>query len=142
MKYSVILALLSFCTFSSCSCEPEQIAHYAFKGMEMMMGEGFMPSDEIRALGDFQGMSVNLSKSYGETATIFLKLENGDPAKLGQGRESLARKCAELYLKDFENAKEYEQITVQFFQTDPQNPQNVAMEEYAFQIKDFSLQDS
>ncbi|GMQ26114.1 hypothetical protein Aoki45_27960 [Algoriphagus sp. oki45] len=140
MKKLLLVFLIPI--FTSCSCEPEDLARLALSGMETMMGEGFMPSEEIRALGDFQGMSVNLSKSYGEPATIFLKLENGDPIKLGQGRESLARKCAELYLNDFENAKEYEQITVQFFQTDPQNPQNVAMEEYAFQVKDFGLEDS
>lgn len=105
--------------------------------MEAMMGEGFIPSEEVRALGNFQGMNVSLSKSSGEPSTIFLKLENGDPTLLAGSRDILARKCAELYLRDFENAKDYEQITVQFFQTDPQNPENIAMEEYIFEVKDF-----
>lgn len=142
MKYSVILALLSFYTFSSCSCEPEQIAHYAFKGMEMMMGEGFMPSEEIRALGDFQDMNVALQQSSETGSAIVLKLANGDPRLLGSQREILARKCAELYLNGFKKGREYDTIQVQFIQTDPRNPENVAIEEYEFQVKDFGLQDS
>ena len=109
--------------------------------MEAMMGKGFMPSEEIRMLGKFQGMNVNLSKSTendSNTSTIFLKLENGDPLILGNQPEVLARKCAELYLRDFEKAEEYQQITVQFIQTDPTNPENVAMQEYLFDTKDFN----
>ncbi|SFT69862.1 hypothetical protein SAMN04489724_1672 [Algoriphagus locisalis] len=105
-----------------------------------MMGKGFMPSEEIRMLGNFQGMNVNLSKSTendSTTSTIFLKLENGDPLVLGNQPEVLARKCAELYLRDFEKAEEYQQITVQFIQTDPKNPENVAMQEYMFNTNDF-----
>lgn len=108
--------------------------------MEAMMGKGFMPSEEIRMLGKFQGMNVNLSKSTSNdttTSTIYLKLENGDPLILGNQPEILARKCAELYLQDFENAGDYQQITVQFIQTDPNNPENVAMQEYMFDTKDF-----
>ncbi|TDQ17548.1 hypothetical protein DFQ04_2202 [Algoriphagus boseongensis] len=137
MKKLLFISLISI--LSSCACEPEQIAHFAFQGMEAMMGEGFMPSDEIRALGNFQEMNVGLNKSSETGSTIFLKLGNGDPKILSSQREILARKCAELYLRDFENAKEYDQITVQFIQTDPQNPENVAMEEYEFQVSDFDL---
>lgn len=109
------------------------------KGMESMMGEGFLPSDEIRALGGFQNVSVNLNKSStedSESATIFLKLQNGDPLVLGNQPEVLARKCAEIYVRDFENASDYQQITVQFIQSDPQNPDNFAMQEYEFQVED------
>ena len=126
--------------FSSCSCNPENIAKFAFKGMESMMGEGFMPSEEIRALGDFRGMSVSLNSSKAENhveSTIFLKLENGDPVKIGSQPEILARKCAEIYLHDFENSENYRQITVQFIQSDPNNPENIAMQEYTFETKDF-----
>jgi hypothetical protein len=126
--------------FTSCSCNPENIAKFALKGMESMMGEGFLPSEEIRALGDFQGMSVALNSSTVEDhteSTIFLKLENGDPVKLGNQPEILARKCAEIYLRDFENSDNYRQITVQFIQTDPSNPENIAMQEYTFETKDF-----
>ncbi len=124
----------------SCACEPEDIAKVAFSGMETMLGEGFMPSDEIRALGDFRGMSVNLGQSSvdGEVeSTIYLKLENGDPKLLGNQPEVLARKCAELYLRDFENSPDYQLITVQFLQSDPANPENIAMQEYTFTVSDF-----
>ncbi|WP_339702110.1 hypothetical protein [Algoriphagus aquimarinus] len=134
------LLVYSLFILSSCSCNPENIAKFAFKGMEAMMGKGFMPSEEIRMLGKFQGMNVNLSKSTSNdttTSTIYLKLENGDPLILGNQPEILARKCAELYLQDFENAGDYQQITVQFIQTDPNNPENVAMQEYMFDTKDF-----
>lgn len=134
----LILLILSQNLFS-CSCEPEQIAHYAFKGIEVLIGKGVMPSEEIRAMGDFENMNVELSTSSEFGSTIFLKLGNGDPKILSSQREILARKCAELYLKDFENAKDYDQIAVQFIQTDPQNPENVAMEEYVFQVNDFEL---
>jgi len=133
----IILVTLAF---TSCSCEPEDIASFAFKGMETFMGAGFMPSEEIRAIGRFQGMSINLSQSTTDEqveSTIFLKLENGDPAILGNQPEILARKCAELYLKDFENSTEYQKITVQFLQSDPSDPQNIAMQEYTFDVKDF-----
>jgi len=124
----------------SCSCAPEEIAEFAFSNMESFLGEGFMPSDEIRALGKFEGTSVNLSNSSQdglEESIIFLKLENGDPKVMAGQRELLARKCAELYLKDFEKAADYEKITIQFVQTDSYNPQNVSMEEYVFATKDF-----
>lgn len=124
----------------SCSCEPEDIARLAFSGMESLMGEGFMPSEEIRALGKFQGMSVNLSQSTVDDSTestIFLKLENGDPAILGYQPEILARKCAEIYLRDFEKSYQYQKITVQFILSDPSNPENIAMQEYTFDTADF-----
>jgi hypothetical protein len=124
----------------SCSCAPEEIAEFAFSNMESFLGEGFMPSEEIRALGKFESTSVNLSNSSQdglEESTIFLKLENGDPKIMAGQRELLARKCAELYLKDFEKAADYEKITIQFVQTDSYNPQNVSLEEYVFATKDF-----
>ena len=99
-----------------------------------------MPSEELRALGKFQGTSVNLSNSTQdgvEESTIFLRLENGDPKLLAERREILARQCAELYLRDFEKAEDYAQITIQFVQTDPSDPENIAMEEYSFDTKDF-----
>lgn len=132
------LLLLSF--ISSCSCNPESLVKFATNGMESMLGEGFLPSDEIRQLGDFQGMSVSLSTNKTEEiveSTIFLKLENGDPLILGNQPEVLARKCAEIYLRDFENSSNYRQITVQFLQSDPTNPENFAMQEYTFDTSDF-----
>ncbi len=125
---------------SSCACDPEDLAQSAMWGLEKMMGEGFMPSEEIRALGKFRGMSVNLSQSTTDEvteSTIFLKLENGDPLILGNQPEVLARKCAEIYIRDFQDARAYSVITVQFVQTDPQNSENYAMQEYTFETKDF-----
>lgn len=138
-RTSLLVPLISL-FLTSCSCEPEDIAKLAFSGMENLMGKGFMPSDEIRAMGDFQSMSVNLSQSAIEdstTSTIYLKLENGDPVLLGNQPEILARNCAERYLLDFENSDNYQIITVQFIQSDPMNPENVAMQEYTFDTKDF-----
>ncbi len=133
----IILVILSF---SSCSCEPEQVIKFAFKGMETFIGEGFMPSPEIAQLGGFQTTSVNLSQSSDNDitkGTIFLKLENGDPVLLGNQPEILARKCAEIYLRDFKKADNYQEITIQFIQTDPTNPDNFAMQEYTFDVDDF-----
>jgi hypothetical protein len=135
-----LLTILLLFSLSSCSCEPEDIARLAFKGMENLIGTGFMPSEEIREMGRFQGVSVNLSESSvngEEVSTIFLLLENGDPAILGNQPELLARRCAEVYLRDFEKSPDYEKITVQFIQSDPTNPQNIAVQDYTFDTKDF-----
>ena len=125
---------------SSCACAPEEIAEFAFNGMEGLLGDGFLPSEELRALGKFEGVSVNLSSSTQDgvqESTIFLKLQNGDPKIMAEQRELLARNCAELYLRDFENAADYEKITIQFVQTDSYNPANVSLEEYTFDTQDF-----
>ncbi len=133
-------ALVLILTLSSCSCAPEELAEFAFDGMEGLIGDGFLPSEEIRALGKFEGMSVNLSTSNQEgveESIIFLKLENGDPKIMAEQRELLARNCAELYLRDFEKAADYQKITIQFIQTDSYNPQNISLEEYTFATQDF-----
>ena len=133
-------ALFLFFSVSSCACAPEEIAEFAFGGLENMLGDGFMPSEEIRALGKFQNTSVNISNSSEngvEESIIFLRLENGDPKIMAEQREQLARNCAELYLKDFEKAADYDKITIQFVQTDPYNPENVSLEEYTFDPQDF-----
>ena len=125
---------------SSCACAPEEIAEFAFNSMEGLLGDGFLPSEELRALGKFEGVSVNLSSSSQDgmqESTIFLKLQNGDPKIMAEQRELLARNCAELYLRDFEKAADYEKITIQFVQTDSYNPANVSLEEYTFDTQDF-----
>jgi hypothetical protein len=133
-------ALFLFFSLSGCSCAPEEIAQFAFGSMESLLGDGFLPSEELRALGKFQSTSVNLSNTTQdgvEESIIFLRLENGDPKILAEQREQLARNCAELYLRDFEKAADYKKITIQFVQTDPYNPENVSMEEYTFDTQDF-----
>lgn len=137
---AVLIGLFAGMFLSGCSCNPELFSSFVFSGMESIMGEGFMPSEEIREIGRFQGVSVNLSQSNiddSTQSTIFLKLENGDPLILGNQPEILARKCAEIYLRDFKKSKDYQIITVQFIQTDPSNPANIAMQEYTFEVKDF-----
>jgi hypothetical protein len=139
MKNQLWALVLTF-SLSGCACAPDEIAQFAFSSMENLLGDGFMPSEELRALGKFQSTSVNLSNSSQdgvEESTIFLRLENGDPNLLSERREILARQCAELYLRDFEKAAEYAQITIQFVQTDPSDPENIAMEEYSFDTQDF-----
>ena len=133
-------ALVLIALLSSCACAPEEIAEFAFNGMEGLLGDGFLPSEELRALGKFEGVSVNLSSSSQDgvqESTIFLKLQNGDPKLMAEQRELLARNCAELYLRDFEKAADYEKITIQFVQTDSYNPANVSLEEYTFDTQDF-----
>ena len=133
-------ALVLIASLSSCACAPEEIAEFAFNGMEGLLGDGFLPSEELRALGKFEGVSVNLSSSSQDgvqESTIFLKLQNGDPKIMAEQRELLARNCAELYLRDFEKATDYEKITIQFVQTDSYNPANVSLEEYTFDTQDF-----
>lgn len=125
---------------TGCSCAPEEIAQFAFSSMESLLGDGFMPSEELRSLGKFQSTSVNLSNTTQdgvEESIIFLRLENGDQKILAEQRELLARNCAQLYLRDFEKAADYDKITIQFVQTDPYNPENVSMEEYTFDTQDF-----
>ena len=140
MKY--LRYCLPFLIFGlgSCSCAPEELIRFAFSGMDTMLGGGFMPSEQLRALGGFTSTSVNLSKTSEngvEESVIFLILENGDPKILAENREILARKCAELYLKEFEDAEEYDKITVQLVQSDPFNPENISLEEYTFEVQDF-----
>ena len=133
-------ALVLIFLVSSCACAHEEIAEFAFHGMEGLLGDGFLPSEELRALGKFEGVSVNLSSSSQDglqESTIFLKLQNGDPKIMAEQRELLARNCAELYLRDFEKAADYEKITIQFVQTDSYNPENVSLEEYTFSTQDF-----
>ena len=133
--WAVVLTL----TLTSCACAPDEIAQFAFGSLENMLGDGFMPSEELRALGKFQNTSVNISNSSQngvEESIIFLRLENGDPKIMAEQREQLARNCAELYLRNFEKAADYKKITIQFVQTDPYNPENVSMEEYTFDTQD------
>ncbi|MFC3415959.1 hypothetical protein [Algoriphagus hitonicola] len=139
MKTTLLKAftfLMAIFLFGGCACEPESIIRLAMKGMDMMVGDGFLPSQELIALGDFQHVSVSIQKTN-DQGEVFLKLENGDPTLIGDRPEVLARKCAEIYLRDFENAADYQQITVQFLQSDPQNSDNFAMQEYSFEISDF-----
>lgn len=134
------LTLIFIVFLSSCSCTPEEIVQFAVGNMENFVGKGFIPSEEVKALGKFQNASIHLSNTSNddlEEGIIFLRLENGDPKILGGQREIVARNCAKLYLRDFEKAADYSKITIQFVQTDPFNPENVSLEEYSFDTQDF-----
>lgn len=137
LLFNAIMYLIGIFSLASCACEPETLLRVAMNGMEGIVGSGFLPSQEITALGNFQSVSVSIEQTN-DQGEIFLKLQNGDPVLIGDRPEVLARKCAEIYLRDFENAADYQQITVQFLQSDPQNPENFAMQEYSFEVSDFS----
>ncbi|WP_297337270.1 hypothetical protein [Algoriphagus sp.] len=131
-----IISLMAIFLLGSCACEPKSLIKVAMNGMNLLVGDGFLPSQEIADLAGFQNVSISIQKTN-DQGEIFLKLENGDPTLMGDRPEVLARKCAEIYLRDFENAADYQQITVQFLQSDPQNSENFAMQEYSFEISDF-----
>lgn len=140
-KFTLITA---FClVFSLSSCDVEDV----FKGikwsMDNFIGEGFLPSDEIIALGDFQRTEVNLQQhtENGEAAgTIELKLYNGKSEALRFNEEGTARKCAEIYVEGFSKIRDYQKIVIYLIQTDPFNPDNIAITDYVFDVKDFNFE--
>ena len=88
--------LFLFFSLSGCACAPEEIAEFAFGSMESLLGDGFLPSEELRALGKFQNTSVNLSNTTQdgvEESIIFLRLENGDPKILAEQRDLFVICC-------------------------------------------------
>ena len=90
-------ALVLISLLSSCACAPEEIAEFAFNSMEGILGDGFLPSEELRALGKFEGVSVNLSSSSQDgvqESTIFLKLQNGDPKIMAEPSRANALACS------------------------------------------------
>ena len=108
-------------------------------GFNKMAGEGYFPSNEILALGEFEGAEVMVSKIYADgqnESTIELRLHNGKSPALRFSEESIARKCAELYARGYSKIEDYKTIKISFIQTDPFNPENFAVSEYNFEVKD------
>lgn len=137
-KQTALLALIAG-MLSSCACDPENLIKGAMWGMEKMAGVGYFPSPEILALGNFERVEVSMSKQHldGETqAEIELRLINGKGPDMHYSEENLARKCAELYAKEYSKIYEYQTIRIVFIQTDPFQPDNMAMSEYSFQVED------
>ncbi|AFL84174.1 hypothetical protein Belba_1563 [Belliella baltica DSM 15883] len=137
-KHSILLAL--FLVFSLSSCDVEDVFKVFKWSVDSFIGEGFLPSEEIIALGAFQRTEVNVQQKTenGESAgTIELKLYNGNSEALRLNEEGTARKCAELYAEGFSKIEDYQKIMIYFIQTDPNNPDNIAITEYAFEVKDF-----
>lgn len=110
-----------------------------FWGFNKMAGEGYFPSQEILALGEFEGAEVMVSKiiADGENkSTLELRLHNGKSLSLRNSEENTARKCAELYASGYSKIKDYKTIKISFVQTDPFNAENFALSEYSFEVKD------
>ncbi len=107
--------------------------------MSKLAGEGYFPSSEIMALGNFEHVEVSMQKSYldGERKNeVSLRLINGRGPQLHVGEEILARKAAEMYAEGYSKIDEYDFINIIFIQTDPNNPDNLAMSEYSFRVED------
>jgi hypothetical protein len=108
--------------------------------MESVMGDGFFPSKEVLQQGNFQSAGVSMQSSgIGEDyqSLIELTLKNGDHKLLNPHPEIVARKCAELYLRDFENKADYQKILIRFEESYLENPQDIAVMEFSFEVKDF-----
>jgi hypothetical protein len=130
------LLLLSI---SSTSCDGEKVMKTMLWGFDKMAGEGYFPSPEILALGEFEGAEVMVSKiiQNGENnSTLELRLHNGKSPALRYSEENTARKCAELYAQGYSKINDYETIKISFIQTDPFNTENFAVSEYSFEVKD------
>lgn len=124
---------------ASCSCDGETVMKGMMWGFNKIAGEGYIPSAEIMALGEFESVEVNVSQEYinGENqGTIDLRLFNGKSAEMRFSEENVARKCAELYSQGYSKIEDYKTIKISFIQTDPFNAENYAISEYTFEIKD------
>ncbi|WP_009032854.1 hypothetical protein [Indibacter alkaliphilus] len=138
MKKALFLILILF-GLESCSCEPESLIKGAMWGFNKMVGEGYFPSDEILEFGDFERVEVNMNRSKvnGENKSfVELRFYNGQNPALQYNQENIALRCAELYAKEYSKIKSYQEIQIVFIQSDPVNPDNFAMNEYNFEVKD------
>lgn len=139
MKRISILYLMFFAVLLT-SCDSELALKRLVWGMNKMMGDGFFPSSEILALGEFESTEVNVKSETvnGESSGLIeIKLYNGKSEAFLRNQESVARECAELYVKGFSKIADYQNIIIYFVQTDPMNMENVAINEYQFEVKDF-----
>jgi hypothetical protein len=139
MALRCILFLLLLGGLSSCACDSEKIFRGLIWGMNKLAGEGYFPSEEILALGNFESVEVNMTQSIqdGEAkAEVELGLINGKGEELLYNQENLARKCAALYAQGYSKIEDYNTIKIKFIQTDPYNPDNLAISEYSFEVKD------
>lgn len=138
MKTFTFISLILL-SISLTSCDGEKVIKAMLWGFNKMAGEGYFPSPEILALGEFEGAEVAVSKiiDNGENeSTIELKFHNGKSPALRYSEENTARKCAELYARGYSKINEYKTIKISFIQTDPFNSENFAISEYSFEVKD------
>lgn len=135
-RYLISLLLLSI---SLTSCDGEKAMKAMLWGFNKMAGEGHFPSQEILALGEFEGAEVLVSKiiNNGENeSTLELRLHNGKSPAMRLSEENTARKCAELYAMGYSKISDYKTLNISFIQTDPFNTENFAVSEYSFEVKD------
>jgi len=136
---NLVLISLSLLTFSFTSCDGEKVMKTMLWGFNKMAGEGYFPSNEIIALGEFEGAEVQVSKIYADgqnESTIELRLHNGKSQALRFSEENVARRCAELYAEGYSKINDYKTIKISFIQTDPFNAENFAVSEYSFEVRD------
>jgi hypothetical protein len=138
MKNLVLIPFMLL-AFSFTSCDGEKVMKTMLWGFNKMAGEGYFPSNEILALGEFEGAEVQVSKIYADgqnESTIEIRLHNGKSPELRFSEENIARKCAELYTLGYSKIKDYKTIKISFIQTDPYNIENFAVSEYSFDVGD------
>lgn len=139
MKREIFLFLSLVFLSSSCACDGENVMKAMLWGMNKFAGEGYFPSAELLALGEFERVEVNMHQSRQNgvsLAQVELRLINGKGHAMHQSEENLARKCAELYAEGYSKIMEYDEVKIVFIQTDPFNPNNMAMSEYSFRVED------
>ncbi|MFD2201534.1 hypothetical protein [Shivajiella indica] len=139
MAQKFFLFLIFWGSFSSCACDGEKIIKGVMWGMNKLAGEGYFPSNEILALGEFESVQVNMATfvENGESkAEVELSLINGRGEELRYNQENLARKCAILYAHGYSKIEDYNTVKIKFIQTDPFNPDNLAISEYSFEVED------
>ena len=139
MKIRVPIFLLTLLWLSSCACDGETILKTMMWSMNKLAGDGYFPSSEIMSLGNFERVEVSMQKSIhdGERFNeVELRLINGSGPQLHVAEEILARKVAELYSEEFSKINEYDVVKITFIQTDPFNPDNLAVSEYIFRVED------
>lgn len=140
-RLSVLVIPIFFLILGSCSCDPERMAKGVFWGFQKLVGEGYFPSDEILAIGDFEGVEVHVTTAKDDQGTkkeIQLWLHNGKHPKVNE--ENVARKVAEIYAEDYSKISQYQTLTLRFIQSDPFVPDNYQMTEYHFDINDLTNQ--
>ncbi|MCL6259752.1 hypothetical protein M3O96_11680 [Aquiflexum sp. TKW24L] len=133
--YSLVISLF----ISSCACDGETMVKGMMWGFNKIAGEGYIPSNEIMALGEFESVEVNVSQIYADgedQSTIELRLFNGKSPEMRVREDNVARKCAELYAQGYSKIEDYKIIKISFIQTDPFNAENYAISEYTFEVKD------
>lgn len=134
LQLALLLALLAFT-----SCDGETVFKGLLWGMQQIAGEGYLPSQELMELGQFEGVEVQMSQAYGDgeqQSFIELRLFNGKSRQLMLDEENTARRCAELYVTEYSKSKAYENIKVSLIFQDPLEPENYSIREYIFPTSD------